>query len=95
MPAYIIAQIDVHNAEQYKAYTLVTPDALKKYGGKFIVRNGDKETLEGEEVTKRMVVIEFPDMDAGRAFYNSEEYTLAKELRRGAAEGTFLLIDGI
>ena len=95
MPAYIIAQIDVHNAEQYKAYTLLTPDAIRKYGGEFIVRNGDKETLEGEEVTKRMVVIEFPDMDSGRAFYNSEDYTAAKELRRGAAEGTFLLIDGV
>ena len=95
MPAYIIAQIDVLNAEQYKAYTLMTPDAIKKYGGKFIVRNGDKEMLEGEAVTKRMVVIEFPDMETGRAFYNSEEYQAAKALREGAAEGSFLLIDGV
>jgi len=95
MPAYIIAQIDVHNAEQYKAYTLLTPDAIKKYGGKFIVRNGDKETLEGAEVTHRIVVLEFPDMEAGKAFYNSEEYAAAKELRKGAADGSFLLIDGL
>lgn len=95
MAAYIIAQIDVHNMEQYKAYTLLTPDAINKYGGKFIVRNGDKEMLEGEAVTKRMVVIEFPDMDTARAFYNSEEYTAAKAVREGAAEGSFLLIDGV
>ncbi len=94
MAAYIIVHVDVHDMEQYKAYMQLTPDIVKSFGGKFIVRNGDKETLEGKEVEKRVVVLEFPNMEAGRAFYNSDAYQAAKAVREGAAEGTFLLIDG-
>ena len=48
MPAYVIAEVSINDPEQYKKYTAVTPGIIKKYGGKFVVRGGDVQTLEGE-----------------------------------------------
>ncbi|MCA9839490.1 MAG: DUF1330 domain-containing protein [Trueperaceae bacterium] len=95
MPAYIIAQINVTNPEQYKEYTKLTPAAIAKYGGKFIVRGGDKMTLEGPEETRRVVLIEFPDMESAKTFWHSAEYEEAKAKRKGAAEGSFVLVEGL
>ena len=61
MSAYIFAEIDVFDKEQYKAYQEKTPETIKKYGGRFIVRGGNPEILEGQLDSKRMVVIEFQD----------------------------------
>ena len=95
MPAYIIAQINVTDMTKYKDYTKLTPAAIEKYGGKFIVRSGEKMTLEGPEETRRVVVLEFPDMKTARAFYDSPEYQEAKAKREGAAEGSFVVVDGV
>ena len=95
MPAYVMVRINVTNAEQYKEYTKLTPGAIEAYGGKFIVRGGEVETLEGPEETRRVVVLEFPDSASARAFYSSEQYQRAKKVREGAAEASFILVEGV
>ena len=92
MPAYIIARVDVTDWERYQNYTKATPAVIERFGGKFIARGGQLITLEGPEETRRLVVIEFPDLDTARAFFQSEEYAEVKKLRAGAATGQFLAI---
>ena len=95
MSAYIIAKVEVTDMEQYKNYMKLTPAAIEAFGGKFIARGGEVETLEGPEETRRVVLLEFPNLEAARAFWTSEQYAEAKAKREGAAEGSFVLVDGV
>jgi uncharacterized protein (DUF1330 family) len=94
MPAYIIARVEVTDWERYREYTKATPEAIARYGGRFIVRGGEIVTLEGEPESRRLVIIEFPSLARAREFYHSPEYTKVKQLRAGAAIGQFLAVDG-
>jgi uncharacterized protein (DUF1330 family) len=94
MPAYLLARVQIHDPERYRAYVSATPDIVAQYGGKFIVRGGQTVTLEGEEEPRRVVIIEFPSKRHAEAFYYSPEYGKAKELRAGAATGQFVLLEG-
>jgi uncharacterized protein (DUF1330 family) len=94
MPAYLIARVQVTDWERYREYMKATPAAIEKYGGKFVVRDGEMITLEGPPETGRVVIIEFPSLDQAKTFYHSEEYSRAKKLREGAATGHFLAIEG-
>jgi uncharacterized protein (DUF1330 family) len=95
MPGYIIARVDVTDWERYREYTKATPEAIARYGGKFIVRGGNIVTLEGEPEKRRLVVIEFPTLEKAQEFFNSPEYTRVKGLRAGAAVGQFLAVEGV
>ena len=95
MAAYIVARVEVTDWERYKEYVKETPKAIKKHGGKFIVRGGEMVTLEGPEETRRLVLIEFPSLEKAKEFYYSQEYQEAKKLREGAALGQFLALDGV
>jgi uncharacterized protein (DUF1330 family) len=94
MPAYIIARVNVTDPEQYAKYRAVTPAAVAAFGGKFVVRGGKMETLEGPEETQRVVVLEFESMAKAREFYNSDQYKAAIALRQPASEGQFILVEG-
>lgn len=94
MAAFIIGRIDVSAPDQYAQYTAVTPEIIASFGGRFVARNGKKETLEGPTEDKRLVILEFPDYAAAKAFFDSPAYAQAKKLRAGAAEAQFVLIDG-
>ncbi len=94
MTAYMLARVNVTNPEQYENYKALAPIAINKYGGQYLTRGGAMETLEGEEETLRVVILSFPDFESARACYNSPEYTRAREARKGAAEGQFIILDG-
>lgn len=95
MTAYLIATVRVDDPETYKKYTAQTPALVAKYGGKFIVRGGEVEALEGPESTSRIVVIEFPSREVIRTFYHSPEYQDVAKIRHAAAESSFLVVDGV
>ena len=95
MPAYLIAKVKVTDPEQYKEYTKLTPAAIAKYGGRFLVRGGESVTLEGPQEERRIVVIEFDTMEKAKQFWYSAEYEEAKAKRKNAAEGSFVLVEGI
>ena len=78
---YWIPQIDISNAEGYKAYMAATPPAHEKYHGVALVRGGKMEIVEGRG-RGRCVLREFPDFAAALACYRSDEYRRAKPLRR-------------
>ena len=95
MSAYIIGRVNVNDWEQYRKYTERTPDAIARAGGRFIVRGGDLVTLEGDDETGRIVVIEFPSLAQAKAFYYSDEYQEIRKLRENAAIATLIAVDGV
>lgn len=94
MAAYIVAQVRVTDWDRYRQYMAHTPRVIARHGGRFIVRGGATEMLEGPTGEGRLVILEFPDMARARAFYDSPEYAAVKALREGAGEATFTLVDG-
>lgn len=95
MPAYLIVDTKISDAEAYEVYKAQAKPLVEKYGGIYHVRGGAMEVLESDmwEPT-RMVVIQFPDMDAARSFANAEEYQPVKAIRRANAQCTVVLVDG-
>ncbi len=81
MSAYLLANVDVSNPEAYREYVRQNTAIVQQYGGKFVVRGGKIEMLEGEWETHRVVLIEFPDGEALRAWYNSPEYQAIRPIR--------------
>ncbi len=95
MPAFVIASVNVTNPEKYKDYQALTPGAIAAHGGKFVVRGGAMEVLEGEWPRPRAVVLQFDSIDAAKKFYHSAEYTAARAKREGAAEFSMIVVEGI
>ncbi len=95
MAAYVIAQIEVTDAEQFEAYRRQVPETLQPYGGRYIIRGGQSETLEGDWQPKRLVVLEFPDRAQAKAWWASQVYAPAKVVRQRSAKTELIVIDGI
>jgi uncharacterized protein (DUF1330 family) len=93
--AYVLVEVDISNAEQYDRYRPRAAASVGQYGGRYLVRGGQSEVLEGDRVPNRLVVLEFPDGDAARRWYHSPEYAAAKAVRDGAATGSFILVEGV
>ena len=94
MPAYLICRIHITDSKRYDEYKKLTPAAIAKHGGRFLVRGGPVTTLEGPDEPDRVVVIEFPTLDRAKAFWTSPDYAAAKALRAGAATGQFIVVEG-
>ncbi len=95
MAAYIIADSNVTDPEVYARYRALVPAALAAHGGRFLVRGGEVAVLEGDWTPKRVVVLEFDDLDAARRFYDSAEYRAAREMREGAAQIDLIAVAGV
>ncbi len=95
MAAYIVVQVDVKDPVRYEDYKRMVPASLAKYGGRFIVRGGRTETLEGDWSPNRFVMLEFPDADRARAWWASQEYAEAKALRQATSFTQMILAEGV
>jgi uncharacterized protein (DUF1330 family) len=84
--AYVIAEVKVSDPQRYEGYKALSPGAIEAAGGRFVVRGGATEVLEGDWRPGRIVVIEFPDVATAKAFYDSALYLKAREARAGATE---------
>jgi uncharacterized protein (DUF1330 family) len=94
MPAYIIAEIQVTDPTSYDRYRPLAAASIARFGGRYVVRGGKHDLLEGEPEPGRIVVIEFPDADAARRWYRSEEYQKALRIRQSASRGRVFLVEG-
>jgi len=96
MTAYIIVDTKITDPEAYEVYKLQAKPIVESYGGIYRTRGGEMEILEDDLwAPTRVVVLEFPDMQAARDFFNSAEYAPVKPLRRANAECTLILVDGV
>jgi uncharacterized protein (DUF1330 family) len=95
MSVYIILDIDVHDPVRYEEYKVLAAPSLAPYGGRYLVRGGAVETLEGAWQPKRVVVLEFDDVERARAWLNSEEYRPARAIRQAVATTQSILVPGV
>ncbi len=95
MPAYIIADVEVTNPEIYEEYKKVVPQTISAYGGKYLVRGGEAEKLEGDWVPRRMVILEFESIERAKEWWASEDYKAPKALRQSAALTNLVIVEGV
>jgi uncharacterized protein (DUF1330 family) len=94
MAAYLIGEIEVTDPATYEDYRKQVPAVVTKYGGKFIVRGGKVESVEGGWSPKRIVVLEFPTLEQAQKFYRSTEYAPLITLRQKASRGKIIIVEG-
>jgi uncharacterized protein (DUF1330 family) len=92
--AYIIAEVAVTDPERYEEYRRQVEGTITLYGGRYKVRGGKAESLEGEAPRGRLVVLEFDSYEQAKAWYDSEEYVGPKKLRQETSTGRLILVDG-
>lgn len=92
--AYLIAEVDVHDAAEFEAYRAAVAPMIAGFGGQYLVRGGAVTALEGAAPTARMVVIEFPTKAAAETFWHSEEYAPVAEIRHASAHSRIYMIEG-
>ena len=95
MPAYVIVEVDVTDQEKFAQYTPLVPATLAAYGGRFLARGGKAENLEGGWQPKRIVIIEFQDMESAKLWWASAEYHAPKALRQRSAVTDMIVVDGV
>ncbi len=94
MPAYLIAQIDVRDPAGFEDYRTRVAPVIEMYGGRYLVRTGELERLEGAEQHRRLVILEFPSMDAAQGFYRSADYAPLLRQRQASAASNIALVEG-
>ena len=95
MSAYMIVEVEVNDPVKYEDYKKLTPGSLLPFGGKFIVRGGKTELIEGSDEPKRIVILEFENSEKAKDWWNSPEYSDAKKLRQATATTRMILVEGV
>ncbi len=95
MKAYVIGDIEMRDPARYEEYRKQVLPTIEKHGGRFLVRGGAAQAVEGDWQPRRIVVIEFPDMAALRAWYHSPEYAPLIQLRQSASRGSLIAVEGV
>jgi uncharacterized protein (DUF1330 family) len=95
MAAYIIVDVAIDDPVLYAEYRKLTPASITAYGGRFVVRGGRTETLEGDWSPGRVVVLEFESLERAKAWWSSPEYAPAKALRHKSARTRMIVVEGV
>jgi uncharacterized protein (DUF1330 family) len=93
--AYVIYQGEVTDPERYEQYKAKVYGSIIAAGGRYVIRGGEVEVLEGEPPAGRTVVLEFADRQAALDWYHSDDYTTIRQLREGAARARLYVVDGV
>src|ERR1700687_2682784 len=93
--AYIIVDVKINDPFVYAEYMKLTPACIAAYGGRFVVRGGKHETLEGEWSPGRVVVLEFESAARAKEWWSSTAYAPAKALRQKSADTKMIVVDGV
>ncbi|RWB75196.1 MAG: DUF1330 domain-containing protein [Mesorhizobium sp.] len=95
MSAYIISDVTIREREAFEAYRTRAAASIAAHGGRYLVRGGDVETMEGNWQPGPLIVVEFPDIETARRWYRSDEYAAALEVRDAALSRNLILVEGI
>ena len=95
MPAYIIVEINITDPAGYEEYRRLGPPTVAAYGGKFVVRGGTIEVLEGDWSPKRLVVLEFESADRAKQWWSSQEYSIPKQIRQKTSLTNMIVVEGV
>jgi uncharacterized protein (DUF1330 family) len=94
MAAYVIANVDVTDPTSFAEYRALVPATIEAYGGRYLVRGGAHQVVEGDWQPKRVVVLEFPTLADARRWYDSEEYRRPKAIRFRCARTDVVFVEG-
>lgn len=94
MPAYLIADVRVRDAARFEDYRARVPAVIAAHGGRYLVRAGAITHKEGAMDVKRLVILEFPTMEAAQRFYDSDDYAPLLQLRLETADSQIILVEG-
>ncbi|HEY4283213.1 MAG TPA: DUF1330 domain-containing protein [Chthoniobacterales bacterium] len=94
MSAYVIVEIEITDPVGYEEYKKQASATVHKYGGKYIVRGGKAEVLEGDWQPKRIVVLQFESIEQAKEWLNCEEYREPRKLRHKTAKTNMLVLEG-
>ncbi|HEX5492716.1 MAG TPA: DUF1330 domain-containing protein [Candidatus Udaeobacter sp.] len=94
MPAYIIVDIEIQDPVGYEQYKKLAGPTVEKYGGKYIVRGGNTEVLEGDWQPNRIVVLEFESAQRAKEWLSCEEYRDPRKMRHRTARTNMILVEG-
>ena len=95
MAVFIIADIALHDTRRYQVYVDNVPALVAKHGGRYRVRGGQCEVLEGSWSPSRLILLEFPDREAALAFYNDPAYEPYRQHRQSISDGNVILVEGL
>jgi uncharacterized protein (DUF1330 family) len=95
VPAYFISDVSPRDADAFETYRTRAAVSIAQYGGRYLVRGGAIEPLEGGWSPRAIVIVEFPDLERARAWYQSPEYAQALEVRDRALSRRLILIEGV
>ena len=95
MPAYVVTEIEVIDKDRYEAYKQMVAPSIAAYGGRFLVRGGATETLEGSWSPQRLVIVEFASKAQAKAWWGSPQYAEAKALRQATARTQMIVAEGL
>jgi uncharacterized protein (DUF1330 family) len=95
MPAYVISEVDVKDAEGFEAYRAVAAKTITQYGGRYLVRGGAASVAEGGPPPNFIIVVEFPTMERLREWYASPQYAEALKLRRNVLDRRLIFVEGL
>ena len=95
MAAFVIVDIDVQDPVEYAKYKDMAAPVVAAFGGKYLARGGKTETLEGDWVAKRLVILEFENAARAKEWLNSKEYSAARALRHKTATSNMIVVDGV
>lgn len=95
MTAFVILDVDVTDPENYEGYKKMAAPTVAMYGGAYVVRGGQAETLEGDWTPKRIVVLQFENVECAKAWINSPEYAEARALRHKYAVSKAIVVEGV
>jgi uncharacterized protein (DUF1330 family) len=95
MKGYIVANVSVADADAYEAYRSQVSPIITRYGGRYLVRGGAVDVREGDPGISRLVILEFPSVEAARTFYDSPDYQAIVPIRQASAESTLIIAAGI
>ena len=95
MAAFVIVDITVANAVQYEEYRKLAATTVLAHGGKYLVRGGKVEVLEGDWCPSRFVILEFPNAEKARTWLNSDEYRAPRAIRHASSRTNMILVEGV
>jgi uncharacterized protein (DUF1330 family) len=95
MSAYIVVEVDITDPERFKDYQAMVPATIAAFGGKYKVRGGAVETLEGSWNPSRVVVLEFESVEQAKRWWDSDEYREARDLRQATSNANMIVVQGV
>ena len=95
MAAYVISEVEILDHEAANAYRRLAADSIGRYGGRYLVRGGASELIEGQPSPKNLIIVEFPTMEIAKEWYGSPEYAEALRVREKALDRRLVFVQGV